>query len=941
MEEHLDDHTEELETGNEHSDAEKPASQNKENTEGQTLQLSGMFQNWFLDYASYVILERAVPGIDDGLKPVQRRILHSMQELDDGRYNKVANLIGHTMKYHPHGDASIGDALVQLGQKDLLIDAQGNWGNILTGDSAAAPRYIEARLSKFAIEVAFNPKTTNWKLSYDGRNKEPIALPVKFPLLLAQGVEGIAVGLASKILPHNFVELLQASIKILKNEDFVLLPDFLTGGSADFSKYNDGIRGGKVRVRAKISKTDNKTLTITEIPFGTTTSTLIESIISANDKGKIKIKKIDDNTAADVEILVHLASGVSPDKTIDALFAFTNCEMSISPNACIIRDNKPFFIGVSEILRHNTQRTVELLKLELEIKRHELLEQLLFSSLVKIFIENRIYRKIEKCTTWEAVIEAIDEGLEPYKPDFYREITRDDIIKLTEIRIKRISRYDALKADEIMKGLEQDLAAVNEKLNNLIQYAIAYFTHILEKYGKGKERLTEIKNFDNIEATRVVANNAKLYVNREEGFTGTSLKKDEFVCDCSDIDDIIAFRADGTFKVVKVAEKVYVGENIIHIAIFMKNDDRTVYNMIYMDGRGGNVMVKRFAVLGVTRDKEYTLTAGTPGSKVLYFTANPNGEAEVIKVHLRPKPRLKVLSFEYDFSELAIKGRSSKGNILSKHSVRKINIKEEGVSTLGAIDIWYDDTVNRINMDERGKYIGAFSSDDKIFTIQDTGICRITGYDLSTHFDERLLLIEKYNPEQLFTIIYYNGEKSNYYLKRCSIDISDKDTNLIGDHPDSKLIHLITEKAPRIALIHSENEDSRTPLYDEMVLPVEFIDQKSAKAKGKRLTTHDLDEIVVLKSWEAEVEDEVEDEEDAEVEEDDDVDEEAELKATAPNADKKQKEVKTKDQNKEDLHPGKQSAKQNGKDISFTITNENDITFTEDEEDNEGQMTLF
>ncbi len=900
--------------------------------QGKTLHLSGMYENWFLDYASYVILERAVPAIDDGLKPVQRRIMHSMYELDDGRYNKVANLIGHTMKYHPHGDASIGDAMVQLGQKDILIDTQGNWGNILTGDSAAAPRYIEARLSKFAKEVAFNPKTTEWKLSYDGRNKEPVALPIKFPLLLAQGVEGIAVGLASKILPHNFVELLQASIKILKNEEYEIFPDFPTGGYADFTKYNDGVRGGKVRVRAKLNKVDKKTLSISEIPFGTNTSSLIESIIAANDKGKIKIKKIDDNTAAEVEILIHLGSNVSPDKTIDALYAFTNCEMSISPNSCVIRSGKPCFIGVSEILQHNTDTTVKLLRMELEIRKKELQEQILFSSLVKIFIENRIYRKIEKCTTWDSVIQTIDEGLEPFKPSFYRDITRDDIVKLTEIKIKRISKFDALKADEVMRGYEDELQTVNHHLQNLIDYAIAYYEHILEKYGKGRERKTEIRNFDNIEATRVVANNARLYVNREEGFAGTSLKKDEFVCECSDIDDIIVFRHDGTFKVVKVADKVYVGEDIIHIDIFRKNDDRTVYNMVYADGRGGNVMVKRFSVLSITRDKEYNLTPGKQGTRVLYFTANPNGEAEVIKVHLRPKPRLKVQSFEYDFSELAIKGRNSKGNILSKHAVRKINIKEEGVSTLGAIDIWYDDTVNRINVDERGRHIGAFSGDDKIVSVQNSGICKIHGFDVSTHFDDDLKFIFKYIPEKAYTIIYYNGEKESYYLKRFTFDLSDNDINLIGDHSESRLIHFIEDKEPRIALIHTQNEDSRAAAYDEMVLGTEFIDIKSAKAKGKRLTTHDLEEILVLQSWDTEEEDSGSKENVKQV------------SAQTDNVESKSEDEKNQP-SKEKPVPSVETPKQdNLKDtISFTITNEKDIEITDDDddEDSDGQMTLF
>lgn len=924
---------------NQHNEEITSESQNMENDnqqtqESTTLQLSGMYQNWFLDYASYVILERAVPEIEDGVKPVQRRILHALFELDDGRYNKVANLVGHTMKYHPHGDASIGDAMVQLGQKELMIDTQGNWGNILTGDGAAAPRYIEARLSKFAKEVGFNPKTTEWKLSYDGRNKEPVTLPVKFPLLLAQGVEGIAVGLASKILPHNFIELLEASIKILRNEPFELFPDFPTGGFADFSRYNDGLRGGKVRIRAKIEKVDKKTLAITEIPFGTNTSSLIESIIAANDKGKIKVKKIDDNTAAEVEILIHLSPNVSPDKTIDALYAFTNCEMSISPNACIIKEGKPAFVGVSEILYHNTNHTVELLKMELEIRKNELLEQILFSSLVKIFIENRIYRKIEKCTTWESVIETIDEGLEPFKPSFYREITRDDITKLTEIRIKRISKYDALKADEIMKGYEDELKGVDYNLNNLIDYAIQWYEHLLKKYSEGRERKTEIRNFDNIEATRVVAANAKLYVNREEGFLGTGLKKDEYVTECSDIDDIIVFRDDGTFKVVKVADKVYVGENILHIDVFKKNDDRTVYNMVYADGRGGNVYVKRFSVLGVTRDKEYNLTPGKQGTRILYFTANPNGEAEIIKVHLRPKARLKVQSFEFDFSDLAIKGRGSKGNILTKHAVRKINIKEEGVSTLGAIDIWYDDTVNRINVDDRGRYIGAFSSDEKIIAIHENGLCKVHGYDVTTHFNDNLKHIFKHDPDKTYTIVYYNGEKESYYLKRFPIDLSDNDVNLIGDHENSKLVLFIEDTEPRIALIHSDVDSSRAAQYDEMVLANEFIEVKSAKAKGKRLTTHDLDDIRLLDSWHKEKEIIEGDVPDNKVNESGHkVEHNPESQQETKNNSRKEEPLKTEEVTSE------------SQDIELDITNKDDIEITDQDDDkdgdSEGQMLLF
>ena len=682
----------------EYEEANDLVNENQSNKEEghKTTHLSGMYENWFLDYASYVILERAVPEIDDGLKPVQRRILHAMNRLDDGRYNKVANIIGHTMQFHPHGDASIGDALVQLGQKELLIDMQGNWGNTLTGDRAAAPRYIEARLSKFAKEVVFNPKTTSWKSSYDGRNKEPLTLPVKFPLLLVQGVEGIAVGLASKILPHNFVELIDASILHLQNKDFEILPDFLTGGMADFSKYNYGLRGGKVRVRAKISQNDKKTLLINEIPFSTTTSSLIDSIISASEKGKIKIKKIDDNTAENVEIVIHLASNVSPDQTIDALYAFTNCEVSISPNSCIIIEKKPHFISVKEVLKQNTDHTVLLLKTELEIKLQELEDQWHNSSLEKIFIENRIYLKIEDCETWECVIETIDKGLNPFKKLLKREVTEDDIVRLTEIKIKRISKFNAFKADELISSIEEEIEEVKNHLAHLIDYAINYFRQIKKKHGKGKERKTEIRNFDTINASNVAVANSKLYIDHEEGFIGTGLKKAEFVTNCSDIDDIIVFKSNGIMVVHKAATKVFVGKGVTHVDVFKRSDDRTIYNMIYQNGKRGNYYVKRFAVVGVTRDKEYDLTIGTDDSRVIYFTANPNGEAEIIKINLRAKPKLKKLTFDFDFSELTIKGRGSRGNIITKHSIRNIIQREEGVSTLGARNIWYDDTVRRL-----------------------------------------------------------------------------------------------------------------------------------------------------------------------------------------------------------------------------------------------------
>ncbi len=813
-----------------------------------TIHLSGMYENWFLDYASYVILERAVPDIYDGLKPVHRRILHAMKELDDGRYNKVANIIGHTMKYHPHGDASIGDALVQLGQKDLLIDTQGNWGNVLTGDGAAAPRYIEARLSKFALDVLFNPKTTSWKLSYDGRNKEPVSLPVKFPLLLAQGVEGIAVGLASKILPHNFNELIDASVNVLQEKDFEIFPDFQTGCMADFSRYNDGIRGGKVRVRAKINQRDKKTLVITEIPFGTNTTNLIDSIVSANDKGKIKIKKIDDNTAEDVEIIIHLAPGVSPDQTIDALYAFTNCEISISPNSCVIEKGKPKFAGVKEILRTSVNNTVSLLKMELEIRKNELQEQWHFSSLEKIFIKERIYRNIEECKTWESVLETIDKGLKPFKNKFFREITKEDIIRLTEIKIKRISKYSSFKADEIIKGIEFEIDEVNNHLEHLIDYAINFYKQIKKKYGKGRERKTEIRNFDTIQATMVAAASQKLYVNREEGFSGTSLKKDEYVCDCSDIDDIIVFRSDGIFLVTKVSTKTFVGKVIVHIDVFKKNDDRTIYNMVYRDGRRGKTMVKRFPVKGITRDKEYNLTKGTEGTKILYFTANPNGEAEIVKVNLKPKPKLKKLAFEYDFSDLTIKGRSSKGNILTRHIVKNIIQREEGVSTLGARDIWYDDIVKRLNTEQRGEYLGAFKGDDKILTIMQNGTYKLVNYDLSTHFDEDMIRIEKFNPDKIISVVYLEGNQKKYYIKRFQIDQQSngsKKVNFIGEHPDAELINISLDSLPRIEVFFNAKSDKRS-VENEIIQLADFIALKSYKARGKRISNKEIKKIVIL-----------------------------------------------------------------------------------------------
>lgn len=800
-----------------------------------TIALEGMYQSWFLDYASYVILERAVPDVLDGLKPVHRRILHAMREMDDGRYNKVANIIGQTMKYHPHGDASIGDALVQLGQKELLIDTQGNWGNTLTGDSAAAPRYIEARLSKFALEVVFNPKTTEWRDAYDGRNKEPVALPVKFPLLLAQGVEGIAVGLASKIVPHNFNELIEASIRYLQGKDFEILPDFLSGGMADFSKYNNGLRGGKIRIRAKIQQTDKKALTITEIPFGTTTTSLIESIVAANDKGKIKIKKIDDNTSDQVEIQIQLVPGVSPDQTIDALYAFTNCEVSVSPNSCVIYKGKPHFMGIDEILRISTDDTVRLLRRELEIQREELEEQWHFASLEKIFIQERIYRDIEESETWEAVITTIDRGLTPFKKLFKRAITRDDIIRLTEIKIKRISKYNAFKADDQIRDIETNLEEVQNHLDNLIDYAINYFRQIRKKYGKDRERRTEIRSFDTIEASLVAVANARLYINREEGFAGIGLKKDEFICDCSDIDDIIFFRDDGTFMVTRASEKFFTGKNVIHIDVFKRNDERTIYNMIYRDGRGGNNYVKRFAVMGLTRDRDYNLTRGTEGTRVLYFSANPNGEAEIVRINLRPKPRLKTTTFDYDFSTLAIKGRGSKGNTLSKHFIRKIVKKEEGISTLGAIDVWFDPSVKRLNNDQRGNFVGAFEGDNKILTLMQSGDYRLIGFDLSAHFDEDLLHLEKYDPDTIITAVYLDGNQNLWYIKRFKAEETDKKTQFISEHPESKLIAITTNQRPVLQVMMDEKKNEKEA-EDLVIVTDEFIGEKSYKAKGKRLT---------------------------------------------------------------------------------------------------------
>jgi topoisomerase-4 subunit A len=793
--------------------------------------VTGMYKDWFLDYASYVILERAVPAIKDGFKPVQRRIMHSMKDLDDGRYNKVANIVGHTMQYHPHGDASIADAMVQIGQKDLLIDTQGNWGNILTGDRAAASRYIEARLSKFALEVVFNPKTTQWQASYDGRKKEPIDLPVKFPMLLAQGAEGIAVGLSTKILPHNFNELIDASIKYLKGRSFTIVPDFLTGGIADFSNYNDGKRGGKVRVRARISTLDKKTLVISEIPFGTTTSSLIDSILKANDKGKIKIKRIEDNTSANVEILVHLPNGVSPDKTIDALYAFTSCENSISPLGCVIEDNKPRFLGVSDVLKQSTDHTVELLKQELEIQLNELEEQWHFASLERIFIENRIYRDIEEEETWKGVIKAIDVGLKPHIKHLKRAVNEEDIVKLTEIRIKKISKFDIDKAKQLIESLEDKIESVKHHLANLIDYAIDYFKNLKTKYGKEKGRKTEIRLFDDIVATKVVMRNSKLYVNREEGFVGTSLKRDEFVSECADIDDIIIFRKDGVMMVTKVDAKTFVGKNIIHVAVFKKNDQRTVYNMIYRDGRGGASYMKRFHVKGVTRDKEYDLTNGSKASIVHYFTANPNGEAETVTVFLRAVGGIKKLKWDIDFSELAIKGRGVRGNRVTTYSVKKIELKSEGVSTLKPRKIWFDDTVQRLNVDERGELLGEFKAEDRLLIINQKGIVKTVKPELTMHFDNDMIVLEKWEPQKPISAIYFNGEKERYYVKRFMIDNPNKEEKFIYDHPKSQLEIVCTDYRPMVEVVFSKRSLENIEINLE-----EFIAIKGITALGNQLT---------------------------------------------------------------------------------------------------------
>jgi topoisomerase IV subunit A len=819
---------------------------NIENQETIT-RVTGMFKDWFLDYASYVILERAVPAIEDGFKPVQRRILHSMKDLDDGRYNKVANIVGHTMQYHPHGDASIADAMVQIGQKDLLIDTQGNWGNVLTGDRAAASRYIEARLSKFALDVVFNPKITEWQASYDGRRKEPINLPVMFPLLLAQGAEGIAVGLSTKVLPHNFIELIEGSIKHLQGKRFTILPDFATGGVADFSNYNDGLRGGKVRCRAKISQLNKNTLVISEVPYGTTTSSLIDSILKANEKSKIRIKKIEDNTAAEVEILVHLPAGISPDKTIDALFAFTSCETSISSLGCVIEDNKPLFIGVTEMLKRSTDHTVELLKQELEIKLGEFEEQWHFASLERIFIENRIYRDIEEEETWPGVINAIDKGLQPHIKHLKRSITEEDITRLTEIRIKRISKFDIDKAQQKIDALEDQIAETKGFLANLITYAIDYFKRLKSDYGIGKERKTEIKIFGDVDATKVIIRNTKLYVNREEGFVGTGLKRDEYVCDCSDIDDVIVFTKDGKLMITKVDSKTFIGKGIIHVAVFKKKDKRTIYNMIYKDGKGGASYIKRFAVSGVTRDKEYDLTNGKPNSNVLYFSANPNGEGEVVTVLLRQVGSIKKLKWDIDFADIIIKGRVSKGNIVTKHAIKRIELKEKGVSTLKPRKIWFDDTIQRLNVDGRGELIGEFRGEDRILVVTQSGIAKTIIPEITAHFEEDMIVLEKWVPSKPISAIYFDGQKGKHYVKRFLIENENREDMFISEHPSSLLEIVSTDWRP-VAKIAFAKERGKERREDQIIDFEQFISVKGISALGNQLTRFKVNQIDFMES---------------------------------------------------------------------------------------------
>lgn len=816
-----------------------------------SLAIDGMYQEWFLDYASYVILERAVPRIEDGLKPVQRRIMHSLKEMDDGRFNKVANVIGNTMQYHPHGDAAIGEAIVNIGQKDLLLETQGNWGDVRTGDGAAAPRYIEARLSKFALDVVYNAQTTEWQLSYDGRKKEPVTLPVKFPLLLAQGVEGIAVGLSTKILPHNFVELVKASMDVLKGKNPKIYPDFPTGGIADFTEYNQGMRGGKIKVRAKVDILDKKTLVIREIPFATTTTSLIESIVKASEKGQIKVKQVVDNTAQDVEIQIHLQPGQSPEIALDALYAFTDCEISISPNACVIVEGKPKFMPVNEMLKYNTNQTLELLKRELEIKRDELMEKILFSSLEKIFIENRIYRDIEECESWEEVITTIDKGLKPHKKKFYREITRDDIIRLTEIRIKRISRYDSFKADELLKDLEKQLKETNHHLKHLVDYAIVYFQGLLEKYGKGRERRTVIKSFQSVTAVEVIANNQKLYVNRADGFVGYGLKRDEYICDCSELDDVIAIRKDGKAIVSRIQEKAFMGKDILYVGIWKKGDDRMVYNVIYSDAKSGKGFAKRFTMPGIIRDKEYDLTAGEPNSRIYYVSGNPNGEAETVEVKLSQSSTARKKIFEYDFAELEVKGRGARGNTITKYPIRKVDFLKSGASTLSKLNLWYDADAGRLNKDERGRYLGKFDGDDKLITFLKNGSYKITGYELTTRFEpEKTLLVEKFNPKKIVSAVYVDGESKQYMVKRFLIETStvDKEFGFITEGIGSRLVVVSTSDSPEIEveLIKGKDKEKST----EVMNMEDLIDVKGWKALGNRLSQYKVSKVNLVQEAE-------------------------------------------------------------------------------------------
>jgi topoisomerase-4 subunit A len=899
--------------------------------------LGGLYENWFLDYASYVILDRAVPHINDGLKPVQRRILHSLKEMDDGRFNKAANVIGNTMKYHPHGDASIGDAMVQLGQKNLLIDCQGNWGDPITGDSAAAPRYIEARLSKFANEVVFNPDTTVWQASYDGRNKEPITLPVKFPLLLAQGAEGIAVGLATKILPHNFIELLEASIGVLQGVRPNLLPDFPTGGLADASAYNEGQRGGKVRVRAKIVERDKKTLAITEIPFSTTTGSLIDSVITANDKGKIKIKKIEDNTAKDVEIVIHLAPGISPDVTIDALYAFTDCEVSISPNTCVIQDDKPRFMSVNDMLTESTEYTKELLKQELQIKLKELMEKIFFSNLLKIFIQEGMYKntEYENSGSFEVVVEVLNKLFTPFFPQFYREILPEDYKKLIDKPMSSITRFDVKKADEQMKALEAEIKEVKHHLKHLTEYAIAWFQKLKDKYGKDRERKTELRTFDKVEAAQVALANVKLYMNPEDGFIGTSLKKDQFVCDCSDIDEIIVFRGDGKCMITKVQEKVFVGKDIIHAGVFKKNDERTVYNMIYKDGQSGVSYIKRFSVIGVTRDKEYDLTKGTKGTKVQYFTANPNGEAEIVNIQLKPHSKLRKLQFDEDFANVAIKGRGSMGNIVTKYPVKKIVLKSKGVSTLSGRKIWYDDILKRLNADGRGKYLGEFDGDDRILTVLSDGTYELTSFDLNNHFDDKMILIEKYNPEKVYSVIHIEGKSKNYMIKRFTFENTaiGKQTSIISDESGSKLVLISGAKQPVVKVDQLKGK-TEVPETVELNL-ADLIDVKGMKAMGNRLSAHVVKTVELI--TEHDDEEDVPDPEPNSVE-----DTEVIITPEEKTGTDKVPPVESNDEQTESTKQAPMESSENksvespSKKIDFEITNPDDI-----EMDDNGQLGLF